>query len=242
MRWDIVLLACAALIYLVRLYARDRARERRQRSEFFYDCMNLLQQSEIRQDDLAFPMLAGRYKGFDVRLEPILDDMTVRKLPSLWLKVSLYAPVHYDGIFDLLVRPRGNEFYSPAFELPLEVRPPSGWPSDAVIRSDDPARMPPAETLAPHLPLFDDVKMKELLVAPRGVRLIYQFDQAERAHYSVLRQSHFAKPRLTPALADRLLQAAVAVYQSVAGPAQVVPRQEAARLTELQCVELEVPA
>lgn len=227
MRWDILLLACAALIFLARHYKRDQARMRGLRSEFFADCMHLLGHSKITQDDLLFPILSGRYRGFDVKLEPILDDMTVRKLPSLWLRVSLYAPVRYTGVFDFLVRPRGNEFYSPAFEFTSELRPPSGWPEDAIIRSDDPSQMPPAETLAPHLHLFEDLKMKELLVAEGGVRLVYQFDQAERAEYSVLRQSNFVKSRLTPDIARRLLDAAASVYQSVAVvPAQAEPQQE----------------
>jgi hypothetical protein len=163
--------------------------------------------------------------------------MTVRKLPSLWLKVSLYAPVRYTGIFDLLVRPRGNEFYSPAFELPVEVKRPEGWPADAIIRSDDPSRMPPAEALTDHLHLFDDPKMKELLIAPRGIRLVYQFDQAKRAHYAVLRQCHFAKRRLEPDLVRLLLEAAISIYQSVAAiPAQAVgARQQALRLSLQAC-------
>jgi hypothetical protein len=225
-----VLLACAAIVYLMHQYSRDRERQRSLRGAFFKDCMSLFPTCKVVQDDVQFPVLTGRYNGFAVKLEPILDDMTVRKLPSLWLRVSLYAPVPYAGVFDLLARPRGNEFYSPAYELPLEVRAPSGWPADAVIRSDDPEQMPPVATLAPHLHLFDDVKMKEMLVAGGGVRLVYQFDQAERAEYSVLRQSYFVKSRLTPDLARGLLEAATAIYQSVA----VVPAQTGTQAAEAE--------
>lgn len=216
MRWDILALACAALLVLAWQYRRDREHQRKVRGGFFADCHAVLEFSKVTQDDLQFPVLTGRYKGLDVKLEPIVDDMTVRKLPSLWLKVSLFAPVRYSGAFDLLIRPRGTEFYSPAFDLPLEVRLPSGWPTDAVIRSDDPAGMPPAETVAQHLHLFEDARMKELLIAPKGVRLIYQADQAERSQYSVLRQVEFAEARLTSDLARRLLDAARSIYHSVA--------------------------
>ncbi|MGH6680420.1 MAG: hypothetical protein ACREDL_16170, partial [Bradyrhizobium sp.] len=190
---------------------------------------------------LQFPMLTGSYNGFDVKLEPVLDDMTIRKLPSLWLKVSLYAPVRYSGVFDLLIRPRGNEFYSPAFELPLEIKSPAGWPADAVIRSDDPCCMPPADELAKHLNLFDDPKMKELLITSRGVRLVYQCDQAERALYSVLRQCSFSNSRLAPDLARRLIEAAISVYGSVAPePTHVfVPEQKATVEEESRCADLE---
>jgi len=216
LRWDIVTITVAAMLCLAWQYRRDRERMRRTRAGFFGECRALLERSTILQDDLQFPVLTGRYEGLDVRLEPMVDDMAIRKLPSLWLKISLMAPVRYAGAFDLLIRPRGAEFYSPAFDLPLEVRIPSGWPTDAVIRSDDPAEMPPAETVARHLHLFDDARMKELLIAPRGVRLIYQVDQAERSRYAVLRQSEFGEQSLAPDLARRLLDAARSVYRSVA--------------------------
>jgi hypothetical protein len=209
-------LASAAILCLSFQYWRDRERQRRLRGRFFADCAALLKFSRVTQDDLQFPVLTGRYKGFDVRLEPIVDDMTMRKLPSLWLKVSLFAPVRYSGAFDLLIRPRGNEFYSPAFDLPLEVSLPSGWPTDATIRSDDPTGMPPAEIIAQHLHLFDDAKLKELLIAPKGIRLVYQAEQGERSHYAVLRQSDFGEPRLAPDVARRLLESAWSIYHSVA--------------------------
>jgi hypothetical protein len=216
LRWDILVLCIAALLCLAWQYRRDRERQRRIRAGFFADCRGLLEGAQIAQDDLSYPILTGRYEGLDVTLEPVVDDMAVRKVPSLWLKVSLKAPVRYKGVLDLLVRPRGTEFYSPASELAAEVRLPSSWPRDATLRSDDPDSMPPKETVAQHLHLFEDARMKELLIAPRGVRLIYQVDQAERSRYAVLRQSEFGQPRLAPDLARRLLDAARSVYRSVA--------------------------
>lgn len=241
MSWKIALVACVAIIYLVRQYSRDRERQRSLRGELFRDCLDLFPACKVVQDGLQFPVLAGRYKGFNVKLEPVLDDMTFRKLPSLWLKISLYAPVRYSGVFDLLVRPRGNEFYSPAFELPVEIKPPAGWPADVVIRSDDPCCMPPADELAKHLNLFDDPKMKELLITSRGVRLVYQCDQAERALYSVLRQCSFANSRLSPDLARRLLDAAISVYGSVAPEPThpFVPELKTAFEDELRDADLE---
>ncbi|TAL80931.1 MAG: hypothetical protein EPN75_05830 [Beijerinckiaceae bacterium] len=241
MSWKIALAACVAIVFLVRQYSRDSKRQRSLRGGLFRDCMDLFPACKVIQDGLQFPVLTGRYKGFNIKLEPILDDMTIRKLPSLWLKVSLYAPVRFSGVFDLLVRPRGNEFYSPAFELPVEIKPPAGWPTDSMIRSDDPCCMPPEDALAKHMNLFDDLKMKELLITPRGVRLVYQCDQAERALYSVLRQCSFASSRLAPDLARRLLEAAISVYGSVAPePTNVfVPEQKAVSEEESQRADLE---
>jgi len=215
MRWDVLAVAAAALIALTWLYRRDRERFRRLRGGFFSGCLDLFEQYRVVQDDVDFPVLTGRYRGHEVRLEPIVDHMTMRKLPSLWLQVSLIAPVPYQGIFDLLVRPRGTEFYSPSIDLAHEMRLPPGWPSDAALRSDDPARMPPLAVMAQHRYLFEDPRLKEMLVTPKGVRLVYQVQQAERAKYAVLRQIEFLDNTLPPGLARRLLEATIAIRTSL---------------------------
>ena len=215
MRWDVLAVAAAALIALSWLYRRDRERFRRLRGGFFSGCLDLFEQYRVVQDDVDFPVLTGRYRGHEVRLEPIVDHMTMRKLPSLWLQVSLIAPVPYQGIFDLLVRPRGTEFYSPSIDLAHEMRLPPGWPSDAALRSDDPARMPPLAVMAQYRYLFEDPRLKEMLVTPKGVRLVYQVQQAERAKYAVLRQIEFLDNTLPLGLARRLLEATIAIRTSL---------------------------
>ena len=221
MRWDVLAVIAAALIALTWLYRRDRERFRRLRGGFFAACLDLFEQYRVIQDDVDFPVLTGRYRGHEVRLEPIVDHMTMRKLPSLWLQVSLIAPIPYQGIFDLLVRPRGTEFYSPSIDLAHEIRLPPGWPRDAALRSDDPARMPPLAVMAQHRYLFEDQRLKEMLVTPKGVRVVYQVQQAERAKYAVLRQIEFADNTLPPALARRLLEATLAIRASLI--AEAVP-------------------
>jgi hypothetical protein len=215
MRWDVLAVTVAALAALTWLYRRDRERFRRLRGGFFTACLGLFEQYRVVQDDVDFPVLTGRYRGHEVRLEPIVDHMTMRKLPSLWLQVSLIAPVPYQGIFDLLVRPRGTEFYSPSIDLTHDMRLPPGWPSDAALRSDDPARMPPLAIMGQHRYLFEDQRLKEMLVTPKGVRLVYQVQQAERAKYAVLRQIEFLDNTLAPALARRLLEATIAIRASL---------------------------
>ena len=53
--------------------------------------------------------------------------------------------------------------------------------------------------------------MKELVITPRGVRLVYQAAQAERAEYLVLRQAHFTNNKADPALVRTLLDRAIAI-------------------------------
>jgi hypothetical protein len=216
LRWDVLIVVVAALWGLVWLYRRDRRRYGRRRAAFFADCLSLFDKYRVTQDDIYFPVLEGTYRGFAFRLEPLVDHVVFRKIPSLWLKVTLVAPVGYAGIFDLLMRAQGSEFYSPFGDLGHHLNVPAGWPADASIGSDDPEAMPPLDLIAPHIRLFADLRMKEMLITPRGVRLVYQAQQAERIYYTVLRQIEFAEERMPASLARRLLDAAIDVYRAVA--------------------------
>lgn len=216
MRWDVVIFVAAALLGLTWLYHRDRRRYGRRRAAFFSDCLSLFDQYRVTQDDIYFPVLEGRYQGFTVRLEPLVDHVVFRKVPSLWLKLTLVAPTRFGGVFDLLMRAQGSEFYSPFADLPYRLDVPADWPRDASIGSDDPRTMPPLDLVAPHIRLFAAPRMKEMLITPRGVRLVYQAQQAERVHYMVLRQIEFAEDRLPLSLGQSLLRATVDLYRTVA--------------------------
>jgi len=220
LRWDVSVAVVAALICLTWLYRRDRRRHGERRAAFFNDCLPLFEQYRVTQDDIYFPVLEGRYQGYTFRLEPIVDHVVFRKIPSLWLKITLVAPTRYRGVFDLMMRLQGSEFYSPFGELAQRITVPPGWPRDASIASDDPEAMPPLHVLEPHIRAFSDPHMKEMLVTPRGVRLVYQAEQAERVHYMVLRQIEFAVERLSLSLARALLNAAIDLYRSVGAPAE----------------------
>jgi hypothetical protein len=62
---------------------------------------------------------------------------------------------------------------------------------------------------------FDDPRMKELVITPRGVRLVYQAAQGERADYLVLRQARFAQERGDAELVKSLLDRAIAIAAAV---------------------------
>ena len=102
------------------------------------------------------------------------------------------------------MRVQGGEFYSPFGDLEYRIATPTDWPQDASIGSDDPANMPPIDLIAPHIRLFADPHMKELLITPRGVRIVYQVQQAERIYYTVLRQIEFAEDKLAASLCREL--------------------------------------
>ena len=214
LRYDILALCVLFGVALWLIYRRDRARKKAVRGAYFDDCRSLLENSRVEQQDIEFPTLAGSYRGHRVRLEPIVDHMAVRKLPSLWLKVTVIGALPIAGTVDFLARPQNTEFYSPSEQLPLTLKVPAGWPQHALLRTDITDRIPPIDVLTPHIGIFDDPKTKELVVTPRGARIVYQASQGERAYYMVLRQPEFQEARLPSALARQLLEWTIAVYNS----------------------------
>jgi hypothetical protein len=211
-----VAVAAGLTALLIGLYLRDHQRARARRATLFADCLALFDAYKVVQSDVDYPVLQGRYRGFDVRLDPVLDDIACRKLPSLWLKATLIAPTPYGGALDLLARPRGVEFYSPSEDLAHRVAMPKGWPADASLRTNDPQTMPPLDIVGLHIGVFDDPQTKELVITPHGVRLVRQIWQAERAHYLVLRQSVFAEDRVAANVVQPMLERLIELCGSLA--------------------------
>ena len=208
-------LIAAGLLALAVLHRRHRAGLKAARRRLFDPVLPLLDSYRITQDAIAHPVLEGRYRGRRIRLEPVVDQLTFRKLPSLWLLVTVFDAVPWRGSFDLLMRAQNTEFWSPAASFDHAVTLPAGWPPEASLRTDDPAAMPPQHLLERHVRLFADPAMKELLVTPKGVRLVYLLDQAERGTYLVLRQARFAEAPMPADLARALLEAALALLQDL---------------------------
>ncbi len=209
------ILGMCAVVALPWMYRKDVRRQRQSRAQLFSQCLPLLQAYRVTQNGGDFPIVDGRYRGHPVKLEPVLDAVAWRKVPSLWLKVTVLAPNPWEGVLDFLVRPQGVEFYSPGSELEHHLRVPESWPQHSSLSTDDPARMPPLSVVTPHIGLFADQQMKELLITARGTRLVRQLWQAERAEYLVLRQSRFVATHADPELVRSLLDAAIALCNSL---------------------------
>src|SRR5215813_5918240 len=123
-RYDLAALCAAFAVALWLIYRRDRAKKKAIRGGYFDDCRSLFGECRVEQSGLEFPILEGTYEGQRVRLEPVVDHMAVRKLPSLWLKVTVLGSLPISGTIDFLMRPQNTEFYSPSERLPVTMRIP----------------------------------------------------------------------------------------------------------------------
>jgi hypothetical protein len=204
------------IFVLAGIYRRDRAKLRALRGAVFAPAYPLFESYRVTQDSVDFPELRGRYRRHDFHIDALVDMVTFRKLPSLWLRVSLLAPVPYRGTLDIMVRSQNVEFYSPANDLDHAIQPPAGWPAGTIVNTDNPDAMPPAALIDPHMSFFAAPKAKEILITPKGVRLVYQTDQGTRAEYLVLRSANFAAPQVTAEVMADLLDRAIALYQDLA--------------------------
>ncbi len=216
MRPELILLAVLMAAVLAAIYRRDRRRLLAGRAMLLDRVRGLLDAPRLDMRRDGFPKLSGRHRGHEVRLELTADGLAARKLPSLWLEATVLAPLPHEGVLDYLVRPAGTEVFSPSHWLDERVELPEDWPQEAaMLRTDDARHMPPLDVVGRHLRLFDDPRVKELLVTPRGVRFVYQADEAVRSQYLLLRQARFDAGPVPPALAANLLDAAIALVDDL---------------------------
>jgi hypothetical protein len=215
--WIIVLAASAAgIALLTAMHRRNRAAVRRRRSALFEPAYDLFESYRVVQDGIGYPTLDGRYRGRTFHLDAVVDTLTFRKLPVLWLRVSLMDALPGIATLDILVRSQNTEFYSPGNSLQHALPPRPGWPADAVVRTDDPQRVPDIAIVDRHMPVFQRPQTKELLVTAKGVRIVHMLDQARRAEYLVLRQAEFELGTVDKETLRDLMDRAIALHQDLA--------------------------
>ena len=66
------------------------------------------------------------YKGHDVRVTALADTLAVRKLPGLWLMVTLPGALPVSATLDLMMRPAGATTFSNFDLLPFTARNAAG--------------------------------------------------------------------------------------------------------------------
>jgi hypothetical protein len=201
---------------LLRQYFRAREKQKFAPQRFFARIKGLLDNEEMEETGaVGYPKLRGRYHGFPVQILPLVDTLPARRLPALWLLVTLQDALPVKAKFDLMMRPAGPTTFSNFDLLPITIETPPGFPEHAVIRTNDRDNILPPHVVAPHLSLFGDSRAKELLVTPNGLRMVWLIAEADRARYGVFRQAEFGEVDLDPALLRSLLDLLIALRQSV---------------------------
>ena len=118
MRYDAVILALSFGAVLSYMYVAQRERLRTARRAAVEGCLAILDEARIRESNSDYPTLRGRYRGFDVSVELVVDHLTFRKLPQLWAVFTLRAAVPCGAVVDAIARPQNTEFFSSWNRLP----------------------------------------------------------------------------------------------------------------------------
>lgn len=207
MSYGVLLLAIVLGIFLWGMSRRAKKVIIESRKGIFDECIEIFSDATITQDSVNYPVLKAQHQGLNITIEPMIDHMAVRKIPALWLMVTIESPVKYSGVLDYLVRPHNHEFYSPSTHLDTRIDIPTNWPQhQALLKTDNINDIPPLDVIGRYVAReFNDTNSKELLITPKGVRIIYLLDQAARSHYMVLRQIVFENDRLEKELVEHLL-------------------------------------
>ncbi len=210
----IAALALAAL--LARQFLDAMAKRKAAPHAFFGEAAGILDAPRITAGEAAGTLcLNGRYQGHEVQVKAITDTLPVRKLPSLWLMVTIPEALPITSTFNLMMRPAGPATFSNFDRLPVSIERPPDFPEHAVVRTDDPAHLIPAHVVAPHLEPFFGPRGKELLINPKGLRMVVMMAEADRARYGVFRQADFGEAALDPGMLKDMLDRLLALRNDI---------------------------
>jgi len=204
----LVLGGLALLFAAIAWYLRGRAQLRADLRAGYFAAV-APEFSNLRQAvaDTGFPRLSGVWQGDTFDLQAVPDTLTFRKLPALWLLVTLPAPQPVRGTLDMLLRPMGTEPFTHFMQLPTQIATPPGFPPEAVLRCDDPTALPPADLVARHVAGLDKTRLKELVISPKGLRIVWLMEEADRTRYLIFRDAEMGANALPPAQLRPLLTA-----------------------------------
>lgn len=197
-------------------WRRDQDMGRRWRAGLLEGCEGVLEHARTGVDRSGMPTLNGLCEGLPVDLALILDDAGYRKLPVLWLSATCAARLQPEACFDALAREQGTEFFSPASGLSVRLDPPPAWPAHVSLRTDREAVLPEPVAQA-GTAFFALEAAKEMVVSPRGARLVLRVAEARRPEYLVLRQARFDVERVAPDTARELVQSVVRLVRRLSG-------------------------
>lgn len=201
----IAALAGTGFLYFLTRGLREARQRAVCRAAFLDDVQGLFSGGLKKLNADGFPRISGTYRDrtFDIQIVP--DTLNFRKLPSLWLLVSLPEAMPVRATFDLMMRPRGVEMFSRHAELPVQMAPDPAFPHDSSVRTDAPHLLPPRQLLLKHTAILEDARAKELLISPKGLRIVWLVEEAERGSYLLFRDSEMGLSPFPAAEAKRLL-------------------------------------
>jgi hypothetical protein len=186
----LILLSIGFSLLLWLMYRRHHKQVMQARKNLFSDVEKLMTIKQSAQDRAGFPQLVGEFSDNTVALRLEVDNLTPRKLPIMWLHITLLRPANAQGSLDVLVRPQPSDVFSPGWNWPKTITPPKNWPQHARYSSQ--GKAPMLQSIDSDIrTIFADQHAKEILITPETIRLTYLVRQGDRGHYLLLRAADF---------------------------------------------------
>jgi hypothetical protein len=167
--------------------------------------------------------MTGRRGDLAFDLQALPDSLTFRKLPALWVMVSLPGALPVRATIDLMARPSGQEPFTRFPDLAQSLPRPGFLPEGVAVRTDDAAGVPPLSLLAGHADLFADPKVKELVISPKGLRIVILSEEADRGRYLIFRDAEMGMAPLSPSRIAPLLDRLAALRDDLVAWAKETP-------------------
>ena len=187
--------------------------------QLFSQIQDLLEHPQISGGEAVGTwIMTGLYKDHAFQLKAIVDSLATRKLPSLWLMITLPEPQNVKASLDLVMRPTALTSFSNFDFLLHTLQTPFGFPAHAVLRTEDPAICPSPEVLRPYLELFEGRNGKEFLVSPKGLRIVVLVAEVDRLLYGVFREANFGATVIDPELAEQCLNTLLELNERIIDP------------------------
>lgn len=178
---------------------RDHRRLRSQRMPLLDDAARAVDDPVLSHGGDGFPKLSGLHTGSQIIAELIPDTMVVRRLPQLWLSVTLISPNKTLPAFGVLVRHSGNEFYALTPQFAERLEPARGFPNEVFVRGQGAGAQQLLDELRePLATLLADPHIKEVAITPKGLRIVRQAAEGRRGDHLLLRQANFDLSRVPP--------------------------------------------
>lgn len=212
--FPLIFVALAALlIWQIVVGLRRKVSRTTARAAFLSQTLPLFDRVTTQIAPNGFPRMTAHQGNLGFDLQLVQDSLTFRKLPTLWLMVTLPAPMPLTARLHIMARPTGFEPFSNfkylhhTIDLPL--------PEDCVAHCDDPAQVP---LIVPrHCAVFADPMVKELVITPQGLRIVILADEAARTNYLIFRDAELGMIPLPPARLRPILAALVALHADIMG-------------------------
>lgn len=196
-----LLLFCILGVAVIAALARKELRDDlRQRRSLLDAAAGLLDDARVTVGSDGYPRLNGTYGGDSrISLEVVPDSLVPRRLPQLWLRLTLLAPEAAPRpSIGVLARPIGTEFYSRVLGLPESIVPSFATDFPLLMRGRGVTEAAIERTSGLFRTLFADPALKEIVITPRGAGSVRRIAEGERGAHVLYRQMRFPVSQVSP--------------------------------------------